>query len=612
MFELVAQSMDKLHAARLAVNPGDTVILGRAADAELPVVWDQRVSHLHAELTAYDNHLHVKKMDKARNPIRHGTSSTDEFDLPVGDEFTIGTTHFRLYELSEIDVDPDVIHETTFRPDEMETIAVASMGDRLELLSNVPRLMASSETDAEFAVQLLDLLLEAIPDAEVVAILGYEMDTPFEVTREASRRKPAFLAIPNDRGDLIAPAFFRWSTQQTDADRFQPSGKLIQRVLQSGESILHLWNECETASAKYTICGDLDWAFCVPVQDESSDAWCLYVSGKSDSFDPKSEEVRNQLTVRLRFTEVLAQFIGANRRIRRLERIQSRMSRFFSPAVRRTLSKESLDAALQPRQTDTSVLFCDLRGFSLRTEHARHNLHDLLERVNESLAVMTRNIAHHGGVIADFQGDAALAFWGWPTRLDNGPVAACRAALAIYSELYDSRHGSSTTHDGFHVGIGVGYGPAIAGQLGSDEPFKVGVFGPVVNATSRLEGMTKHFRVPIIINESAAEFVRQRMDRSEARLRKLGRICPMGLRTAETVFELLPPENFPGTVTDDEIFRHELGVEAFTNGCWPEAMEIFDQIRVDDRAKDLLMFHIARSGYKPAENWGGVIPLSSK
>jgi adenylate cyclase len=38
----------------------------------------------------------------------------------------------------------------------------------------------------------------------------------------------------------------------------------------------------------------------------------------------------------------------------------------------------------------------------------------LLDRVSEALGVMTAGIIRYDGVIADFQGDAALGFWGWP------------------------------------------------------------------------------------------------------------------------------------------------------------------------------------------------------
>ena len=36
---------------------------------------------------------------------------------------------------------------------------------------------------------------------------------------------------------------------------------------------------------------------------------------------------------------------------------------------------------------------------------------------------------------------------------------------------------------------------------------ELGVFGPVVNLAARLEGMTKQFRVPILVDENVAAYV---------------------------------------------------------------------------------------------------------
>ena len=86
------------------------------------------------------------------------------------------------------------------------------------------------------------------------------------------------------------------------------------------------------------------------------------------------------------------------------------MKQFFSPAVVETLVSKDADVALQPREGPLSVMFCDIRGFSRKVGQARDELTLLLGRVSEALSVMTRSILKFEGVIADFQGDAALGF----------------------------------------------------------------------------------------------------------------------------------------------------------------------------------------------------------
>ena len=75
------------------------------------------------------------------------------------------------------------------------------------------------------------------------------------------------------------------------------------------------------------------------------------------------------------------------------------------------------------------MLFCDLRGFSRRSERDADDLLGLLNRVSRALGVMTHYILEEGGVVGDFHGDAAMGFWGWPIEQPNSIERACRAAL---------------------------------------------------------------------------------------------------------------------------------------------------------------------------------------
>ena len=102
--------------------------------------------------------------------------------------------------------------------------------------------------------------------------------------------------------------------------------------------------------------------------------------------------------------------------------------------------------------------------------------------------------------------DAALAFWGWPTPIESGPLLACRAALSIFREFAAANADPDSTLYGFQVGMGIGCGNAIAGKIGSEEQIKVGVFGPIVNLTARLESMTKQLGVTVLLDERSAEY----------------------------------------------------------------------------------------------------------
>ena len=269
-----------------------------------------------------------------------------------------------------------------------------------------------------------------------------------------------------------------------------------------------------------------------------------------------------------------------------------------------TLATEDPELVLAPRETTVTVMFCDLRGFSRETERHAADLMQLLQRVSRALGVMTHHIRREGGVVGDFQGDAAMGFWGWPLTQTDDALRTCRAALAIRAEL--------AATEAFQAGIGIATGRSVAGKIGTVDQVKVTVFGPAVNLASRLEGMTKILRAPILLDEATARTVRSRVPREIARVRRLAVVRPYGLDTSLEVSELLPSVADYPQLTDEHLDCYEAALDALQAGQWHEAFQLLHRIPADDRAKDFLTIYIARHNRMPPPHWDGVIPLASK
>jgi adenylate cyclase len=267
---------------------------------------------------------------------------------------------------------------------------------------------------------------------------------------------------------------------------------------------------------------------------------------------------------------------------------------------------------LSPSEKNISVLFCDVRGFSKKSEQLQDDLLKLLLSVSAALSVMAGGILERDGVIADFQGDAALGFWGWPVELEEGPLLACQAALSIYDEFYKEIAVEGSLLQGFSVGLGVAHGRALAGQIGTNKQAKVGVFGPVVNQGARLETMTKQFDVPICIDETTAKFVNTYMPPTDGRVRRLARVRPNGMNTPISVFGLLLPVNEMPSVSAAIIANYELALDAVMEGNWKFAIELLGNIPDHDGPKHFLLRHMAKSNDSPPSGWDGAFSLSDK
>jgi class 3 adenylate cyclase len=89
------------------------------------------------------------------------------------------------------------------------------------------------------------------------------------------------------------------------------------------------------------------------------------------------------------------------------------------------------EAAPAPREERkrVSVLFCDLVGFTGRTEAMDpEEVRALLQAYH---ARVRQELERHGGTVEKFIGDAVVALFGAPVAHEDDPERAVRAALAI-------------------------------------------------------------------------------------------------------------------------------------------------------------------------------------
>ena len=320
----------------------------------------------------------------------------------------------------------------------------------------------------------------------------------------------------------------------------------------------------------------------------------------------------NDLRDDIKFAELAAKTLSNLRQTRQLQRNQASLSSFFSPVVLESLSGKDPEELFAPKEILATILFCDLRGFSRRSEQASEDLLGLLERVSLALGFATKHILEHGGVVGDFHGDAVMGFWGWPLPQEEITLAAAKAALAIRQEF--AAVSAQTDHplSGFRMGLGIATGNAVAGKIGTIDQAKVTVFGPVVNLASRLEGMTKILKAPIMIDQTTAQILAADLSPDIGRLRKLAVVQPYGLSQAVEVTELLPSAaQFP-ELTDEAIGHYEAALAALLEKDWQTAFERLHQIPAADRVKDFLTVYIAQHNRSAPEDWNGVIPLSTK
>ncbi len=587
MLELIAQGPDLRHRLRIVLRQGERPLLGRDPALPISIPWDSMISRRHVQLVVKAQSVDVQRLAGTANPLFFHGESTDQFVMQPDSHFVVGATTFRL-EFTGSDSAATPVAERTFNPKQLSQIRYQDPENRLDVLTHLPHVIAGAQGDAELFERLGSLLLRGVVHADAVAIVHLAGADRVGV-RHAERRSR--------------------STQDV-----RPSRRLVFDALEhQRHSVLYVWNASEATGPQPTLGADFDWAYCTPVEGLGEEPTGLYLTGRMGQTTVPGTTLSEgtQLEADVKFTELVAEIIAAVVKSRRLERQKAGLRQFFAPPILAALGDNLDTTLLEPCECEVAVLFCDLRGFSQRAEREGDNLLGLLERVSRALGVMTQQILQHGGVTGDFQGDAALGFWGWPFPSPDAVVQACSAALGIRAAFARAAAQKDHPLSDFSMGIGIAFGRAVAGKIGTEEQVKVTVFGPVVNLAHRLESMTKLLRAPILLDEAAATVVRNRMPTSEGRLRKLARVLPFGLETPVVVSELLPSLR-DSELTDAHLQQFEAGVEHFTAGRWEEAFRCLHEMPATDRAQDFLLHHIMQSGRTAPVGWDGIVRLPSK
>jgi adenylate cyclase len=482
--------------------------------------------------------------------------------------------------------------EMTCSPQELQRVAYADAGERIEVLSALPGVIRYAPSAEELEKRVVDVLLRGIPRATTAAVV-----------RQVAR----------PGGPDVEVRAVQW--RGTGGETFRPSRRLVSAAMDRlRQGVVHIWGLGATGPDSVTLDPSYDWALCVPLFDAPSQGWGLYVAGRLDRTDPigQSPADRDRLKSDMKFAELVGEIFSSLRQVLDLQHRHSLLTRFLSRPVLAAIADNDMEEVLKARETEVTVLFCDLRGSCRLAEKGQCHLQQLWDQVSEALNIMSSCILDQDGVIGDFQGDAAMGFWGWPLACPDRVERAARAALMIRRRFAHAAQQADNAVADFSCGIGIASGPAIAGKLGTMDQFKVDVFGPTVNLASRLESMTKMFRVPILIDEHTADELTRTGSSTFARCRRVARVQPYGMESTHlTVSELLPPAVESGSLSEMKRKDYEAGLDAFLEGRWEDAPVLLRRLPGDGPANYLLSFMDSYQKLVPT-GWDGVIRLESK
>jgi class 3 adenylate cyclase len=143
---------------------------------------------------------------------------------------------------------------------------------------------------------------------------------------------------------------------------------------------------------------------------------------------------------------------------------------------------EPVEGDLRP----VTILFADVRGFTRLSEVLPPE--QLVAAINGCFEVLDSALAHYGGEVDKFIGDAVMATFGAPVAHEDDPRRAVLAALEMQTALrrYNVQLRKQIGCE-LEMRIGINTGVVLAGPIGSHRKRAYTVMGDAVNVASRLE-----------------------------------------------------------------------------------------------------------------------------
>ncbi len=169
------------------------------------------------------------------------------------------------------------------------------------------------------------------------------------------------------------------------------------------------------------------------------------------------------------------------------------------------------EAKIGGSEKHLAVMFTDIAGFTTISE--KLNPRELTEQLSIYFDRLEAVISKNLGTIDKYIGDAIMAFWGAPIRINDPLGKAVQCALDMQEEL--SKLNAMWKEQGkaeLHTRIGVHYGPTIVGNIGSNNRMNYTIMGDTVNVASRLEGINKNYGTKIMVSQEVYEILNDRFE----------------------------------------------------------------------------------------------------
>jgi adenylate cyclase len=345
---------------------------------------------------------------------------------------------------------------------------------RLQHLVQIAKGLNSAESIEAIFSQVQKVVFQELKSIERLALLvDVEGNGKLKLMNAASKTSP--YSIPEVRD-------INWISQT-----------ICQRVFDERVSIklVDAQNDEDFRQEDSILMQGIRGALAVPLWDQNQVVGVLYADARLrlEHSDPLEDDD-------LSFFSTLANLVASSvqrwllsYKLQGEANIRHKLERYHSPTVVQHLIAQGVldNGRIIPVETDMSILFADLVGFTALSE--KLSPQEIAELLNNLFEEMLKSIFDAGGTLDKYIGDCIMAFFGAPEKqLDHADRAAA-AALGMLARLDQLNDEQKLWHEPLQLRIAINSGKAVVGDVGSSQRVDYTVLGATVNLASRMESV---------------------------------------------------------------------------------------------------------------------------
>lgn len=293
----------------------------------------------------------------------------------------------------------------------------------------------------------------------------------------------------------------------------------------------------------------------------------------------------------------------------KLKKINTAFNKFVPQTFLNFLGKKSiLDVHLGDHvEKQVTILFSDIRNYTSISEKMTPEENFLF--VNAFNQRMGPIIQQHEGFINQYLGDGIMAIF------PEEPEQTLRAAISMQHTLtnYNQKRIDKNKNP-IRMGIGLHIGSLVMGITGDKERLDAATISDTVNVVSRIENLTKHYGVSILISE---KFYHQIKNKSTFHFRYLGKVLVKGKQKPVGVYECFDGDILSQLNLKKQTLAHfEKGLQHYFSKEFSEAIKSFNLIlEKNPQDRTTIWFSNRATKYLSSpvgEDWKGIEKMDKK